>query len=120
MIAESSKGYRRGDCPCCISVDRAHRWQQAFSKHSHKLFPLKENLVDKVWENCPPRVVAPVCIQPLNFSSKSAKDKISDLRGKLGQEKAFAIVVTTLDEVRFICLHLLHRVYIFVNSARFL
>ena len=51
--------------------------------------------------------MAPVYIQPLNFSGKSAKDKISDLRGKLGQEKAFAIVVTTLDEVRFMCLHLL-------------
>ena len=101
--------------PCCISVDTAHRWQQAFSKHGQKLFPLKENLVDKVWENRPPHVVAPVCIQPLNFSGKSAKDKISDLRGKLGQEKAFAIVVTTLDEVRFMCLHLLHCVYISLN-----
>ena len=65
--------------PCCISIDTAHRWQQAFSKHGQKLFPLRENLVDKVWENRLPYVVAPVYIQPLNFLGKSAKDKISDL-----------------------------------------
>jgi Xaa-Pro aminopeptidase len=93
--------------PCCISVDTAHRWQQVFSKHGQKLVSLKENLVDKVWENRPPHVVAPVCIQPLEFTGKSAKDKISELRGKLDQEKAYAIVVTTLDEVGFMCLHLL-------------
>jgi Xaa-Pro aminopeptidase len=87
--------------PCCISVDTAHRWQQVFSKHGQKLVSLKENLVDKVWENRPPHVVAPVCIQPLEFTGKSAKDKISELRGKLDQEKAYAIVVTTLDEVGF-------------------
>jgi hypothetical protein len=92
--------------PCCISVDTAHRWQQAFSKHDQKLVPLKENLVDKVWENRPAHVVAPVCIQPLEFTGRTAKDKICDLRGKLDQEKAFAIVVTTLDEVRFVFLHL--------------
>lgn len=69
------------------------------SKHGQKLVPLKENLVDKVWENRPPHVVAPICIQPLAFTGRTAKDKISDLRGKLGQEKAYAIVVTTLDEV---------------------
>ncbi|KAG0580931.1 hypothetical protein M758_4G214000 [Ceratodon purpureus] len=88
--------------PCCISVDTAHRWQQAFGKHGQKLISLKENLVDKVWENRPPHVVAPVCIQPLEFTGKSAKDKISDLRAKLDQEKAYAIVVTTLDEVAWL------------------
>ena len=56
----------------------------------------------------------------MNFSGKSAKDKISDLRGKLGQEKAFAIIVSTFGEVGFMCLHLLHCVLISVNSARFL
>lgn len=93
--------------PRCISVDTAHRWQQAFSKHGQKLVPLKENLVDTVWESRPPHVVAPVCIQPLGFTGRSAKDKISDLRGKLDQEKAYAIVVTTLDEVRFMFLHIM-------------
>jgi hypothetical protein len=61
--------------------------------------PLKENLVDKIWESRPPHIVAPVCIQPLEFTGRSAKEKISDLREKLCQEKANAIVVTTLDEV---------------------
>jgi Xaa-Pro aminopeptidase len=35
----------------------------------------------------------------LEFTGRSAKEKISELRGKLSQEKASAIVVTALDEV---------------------
>jgi Xaa-Pro aminopeptidase len=93
------KGGNVGIDPCCISVDTAHRWEQAFSKYGQRLVPLKENLVDKIWESRPPHIVAPVCIQPLEFTGRSAKEKISDLREKLCQEKANAIVVTTLDEV---------------------
>lgn len=100
------KGGNVGIDPCCISVDTAHRWEQAFSKYGQKLVPLKENLVDKIWESRPPHIVAPVCIQPLEFTGRSAKEKISDLREKLCQEKANAIVVTTLDEVILVgCVH---------------
>lgn len=56
------KGGNVGIDPCCISVDTAHRWEQAFSKYGQRLVPLNENLVDKIWESRPPHIVAPVCI----------------------------------------------------------
>lgn len=99
MLQNLHKDANVGVDPCCISIDTAHRWEQAFSKNGQKLVALKENLVDKVWENRPAHVVAPVCIQPLEFAGRPAKEKIHDLRGKLVQEKAYAFVVTTLDEV---------------------
>lgn len=85
--------------PSCISVDTAHRWEPAFAKHGQKLVQVQENLVDKIWKNRPVQKVAPVVPHPLEFTGRSAKEKISELRGKLSQEKASAIVVTALDEV---------------------
>ncbi|KAH8975591.1 hypothetical protein BDL97_01G166700 [Sphagnum fallax] len=88
--------------PSCISVDTAHRWEPAFAKHGQKLVQLRENLIDKVWKNRPAQKVAPVVPHPLEFTGRSAKEKISELRGKLSQEKASAIVVTALDEVAWL------------------
>lgn len=93
------KGANVGIDPSCISIDTAHRWEQAFSKHGQKLVPLKENLVDKVWDTRPPEIISPIFIHPLEFTGRTAKEKITELREKLSQEKAFAIVVSTLDEV---------------------
>ncbi|CAK9191787.1 unnamed protein product [Sphagnum troendelagicum] len=88
--------------PSCISVDTAHRWEPAFAKHGQKLVQLQENLIDKIWKNRPAQKVAPVVPHPLEFTGRSAKEKISELRGKLSQEKASAIVVTALDEVAWL------------------
>ncbi|KAJ7535911.1 hypothetical protein O6H91_12G050400 [Diphasiastrum complanatum] len=94
-----SKDSTVGVDPWCISVDTAKRWEQAFAKKEQKLIQLHHNLVDAIWENRPPERIFPVRIQSLKFTGLSAKEKIKDLRSKLAAEKAFAIVISTLDEV---------------------
>ncbi|KAJ7535907.1 hypothetical protein O6H91_12G050400 [Diphasiastrum complanatum] len=93
-----SKDSTVGVDPWCISVDTAKRWEQAFAKKEQKLIQLHHNLVDAIWENRPPERIFPVRIQSLKFTGLSAKEKIKDLRSKLAAEKAFAIVISTLDE----------------------
>ncbi|KAI4386740.1 hypothetical protein MLD38_004647 [Melastoma candidum] len=88
--------------PWCISIDTAQRWEHAFAKKGQKLVQTKTNLVDEAWKNRPPLEANPVVIHPLEFSGRSVADKLSDLRGKLTQEKACGIIVTALDEVAWL------------------
>lgn len=96
------KGATIGVDPWCLSVDTARRWEQAFMKKGQMLVQLERNLVDEVWRDRPLPEMLPICIHPLEFAGRSVQEKIYDLRAKLHQEKAEAIVITALDEVAWI------------------
>ncbi|CAH9085157.1 unnamed protein product [Cuscuta europaea] len=86
----------------CISVETAHKWECAFAKKQQKLIQTTKNLVDEVWKSRPPTEVNPILVHPLEFSGCSVSDKLKDLRRKLVQEKARAIIITGLDEVAWL------------------
>ncbi|XAR57874.1 Xaa-Pro aminopeptidase [Bertholletia excelsa] len=88
--------------PWCISVDTAQRWEHAFAKKQQKLVQTSKNLVDEVWKNRPPVELNPVHIHPLEFAGRSVADKLKDLREKLKEEDARAIIITALDEVAWL------------------
>lgn len=88
--------------PWCISVDTAHRWKQAFLKKGQKLIQLEKNLVDEVWKDRPLAEASPISVHPLELTGRSVKEKLDDLRRKLAQEKAEAIIITALDEVAWL------------------
>ena len=85
--------------PWCISVDTARRWESVFSKKNQKLVQLTSDLVDEVWKDRPEEEILPVSIQHLEFSGRSVSEKLGDLRDKLTQKKAYALIITALDEV---------------------
>ncbi|KAI8030995.1 Aminopeptidase P1 [Camellia lanceoleosa] len=86
----------------CVSVDTAQKWEYAFCKKQQKLVQTSTNLVDKVWKNQPPVEINPVNVHPLEFAGRSVANKLKDLREKLKQEEARAIIITTLDEVAWL------------------
>ncbi|XP_078442040.1 aminopeptidase P1 [Wolffia australiana] len=88
--------------PWCVSVDTARRWESVFIKKRQKLVQLANDLVDEVWKDRPAEEILPVSVQPLEFSGRSVSEKIRNLRGRLSQEKAYAIVITALDEVAWL------------------
>ncbi|KAG5621144.1 hypothetical protein H5410_006362 [Solanum commersonii] len=88
--------------PWCISVDTAQKWECAFAKKQQKLVPTARNLVDEVWKNQPPAETNPLIVHPLEFAGRSVADKLKDLRAKLVQEKARAMIITALDEVAWL------------------
>ncbi|CAM8918820.1 unnamed protein product [Rhodiola kirilowii] len=86
----------------CVSVDTAKTWERAFSRKKQKLIHTSKNLVDEIWSDRPPASINPVIIHPIEFAGKSVTEKLKDLRGKLTQENARGIIVTTLDEVAWL------------------
>ncbi|CAL5324768.1 unnamed protein product [Camellia sinensis] len=86
----------------CVSVDTAQKWEYAFCKKQQKLVQTSTNLVDKVWKNQPPVEINPVNVHPLEFAGRSVANKVKDLREKLKQEEARAIIITALDEVAWL------------------
>lgn len=88
--------------PWCVSVDTAQRWERCFAKNQQKLVQTSINLVDEVWKNRPPAEINPVIVHPLEFAGRSVAEKLKDLRERLVQDKARAIIITGLDEVAWL------------------
>uniref|UniRef100_A0A7N0UB53 Xaa-Pro aminopeptidase P n=1 Tax=Kalanchoe fedtschenkoi TaxID=63787 RepID=A0A7N0UB53_KALFE len=86
----------------CVSVDTAQKWERAFSRKKQKLIHTPNNLVDEIWSDRPPAAINPVVIHPVEFAGKSVTDKLMELRGRLAQENASGIIITTLDEVAWL------------------
>ncbi|XP_057499938.1 aminopeptidase P1-like [Actinidia eriantha] len=88
--------------PWCVSVDTAQKWEHALAKKQQKLVQTCTNLVDEVWKTQPPVQINPVNIHPLEFAGRTVADKLKNLREKLKEEEARAIIITTLDEVAWL------------------
>lgn len=88
-----------GTDPWCVSVETYQRWEQAFLKKKQKLIQLSTNMVDIVWKDRPPAEILPVNIHPPEFAGCTVAEKLKDLRAKLIREKAYGIIISSLDEV---------------------
>ncbi|GAA0151268.1 protease [Lithospermum erythrorhizon] len=86
----------------CVSVDAAKIWEGSFAKKQQKLVQTSSNLIDEVWKSRPQAEINPVVLHLLEFSGRCVADKLNDLREKLRQEKAGAVIFTTLDDVAWI------------------
>lgn len=87
-------------------MDSAQRYEQAFLKKNQTLFQLSSDLVDEVWKDRSPNDATPVIVHPVEFAGRSVAQKMKELREKLQHEKASGIIITALDEVQLIDLHL--------------
>ncbi|KAI5072213.1 hypothetical protein GOP47_0012319 [Adiantum capillus-veneris] len=88
--------------PWCVSVESAQQWQQAFSKKNQRLVQLEKDLIDEVWKDRPQSSVYPVAVHPIQFAGKPSENKLAELRAKLSENKASALVITALDEVAWL------------------
>ncbi|XP_078052902.1 xaa-Pro aminopeptidase ApepP [Augochlora pura] len=69
----------------------------------HCLIPLEENLIDKVWGDEQPAAKGNnVLPQPLQFSGRTAGEKVRLCREEMNKNKAKVLVITALDEVAYI------------------
>jgi Xaa-Pro aminopeptidase len=88
--------------PWTISVETAQNWESAFSNKNQKLIQTETNLVDEVWKDQPLAELNLVNVHPLEFSGRSVAEKLKDLREKLIEGNARAIIVAGLDEVAWL------------------
>ncbi|XP_050682912.1 xaa-Pro aminopeptidase ApepP-like [Leptidea sinapis] len=78
----------------------------ALEKAKMQLIPIANNLVDlarvQLKDPAPERPHNDIIYLPVNYTGKTAGEKISDLRTKMSEKKASALVITALDEVAYV------------------
>ncbi len=78
------------------------RIQEACAKAGATLAPVAENLIDRVWNDRPPRPLAPVTIYPEKFAGRSSAEK-RGLAAKVLQAEGFdAFLHSALDSIAWL------------------
>ncbi|XP_041983568.1 xaa-Pro aminopeptidase ApepP-like [Aricia agestis] len=79
--------------------------QNALTKAKMQLVAVDNNLVDQIRQDMkdppPPRPCNKIMHVPVQYTGKTAGKKIEELREKMKEKKASALVVTALDEVAY-------------------
>lgn len=61
-----------------------------------------EDLVDMVWEGRPELSCQPAFLLDIKYSGKSTADKLIEVRKKMKEEEATALILTTLDDIAWL------------------
>uniref|UniRef100_G1KFD1 X-prolyl aminopeptidase 1 n=1 Tax=Anolis carolinensis TaxID=28377 RepID=G1KFD1_ANOCA len=102
LVSVLPEGSRVGVDPFIIPADQWKRMSKVLKSAGHALLPVKDNLIDAIWTDRPPRPCKPLITLNLNYTGMSWKDKITSLRVKMAERKALWFVVTALDEVAWL------------------
>lgn len=105
LLKNLPAGSNVGVDPRLYSIDEWEQLSKELSTNGSVLTAVKENLVDLIWQDRPPKPRNIVKELPLEFSGKSTKDKLVDVRKELAEANAEYLVISELDEVA--CLWLL-------------
>lgn len=76
---------------------------QAAAEEKHGQTALQWDLVDAIWQERPAVSRQPAFLLPESYSGMSAADKLANIRRQMKQAGADAHLVTTLDDVCWIC-----------------
>ncbi|XP_030343492.1 xaa-Pro aminopeptidase 1 isoform X2 [Strigops habroptila] len=102
LVSVLPEGSKVGVDPFIIPADQWKRMSKALRSAGHDLVPIKENLIDTIWTDCPQRPCKPLITLDLSYTGVSWKDKIASLRSKMAERKVLWFVVTALDEVAWL------------------
>ena len=93
------KGERLGYDPALLTIAEARRYTEACAKVGAKFVPVKDNLIDLIWEDQPARAQQPLFLQPDKFAGKSAKVKLSDISAQLKKTASDAVFLADPSSV---------------------
>uniref|UniRef100_A0A8C0BI24 Xaa-Pro aminopeptidase 1 n=1 Tax=Buteo japonicus TaxID=224669 RepID=A0A8C0BI24_9AVES len=102
LVSVLPEGSKVGVDPFIIPADQWKRMSKALRSAGHDLVPVKENLIDMIWTDCPQRPCKPLITLDLSYTGVSWRDKIVALRSKMAERKVLWFVVTALDEVAWL------------------
>uniref|UniRef100_T1DMF3 Xaa-Pro aminopeptidase 1 n=1 Tax=Crotalus horridus TaxID=35024 RepID=T1DMF3_CROHD len=102
LVSVLPQGSKVGVDPSIIPADQWKRMNKVLKCAGHVLVPVKDNLIDAIWADRPPRPCKPLMTLDLSFTGISWKEKITALRGKMAERKALWFVVTALDDVAWL------------------
>ncbi|XP_018796880.1 PREDICTED: xaa-Pro aminopeptidase 1 [Bactrocera latifrons] len=85
--------------PKLISYRQWKPIQKELKSRDCTLLPIEENLVDLIWKEQPNRKPNPILSLKQKFSGVTVADKWKDVKNKMSDRKACALVITALDEI---------------------
>jgi Xaa-Pro aminopeptidase len=97
-----NKGASVGYDPALHTIKEIERLTEVLSRSGIKLVPVETNPIDASWEDRPKPSAAPLVPHGLEYSGRSAKDKIGDVQDLLKQEKLDAVLLTMLDSIAWL------------------
>lgn len=98
-----SSGSVIGIDPFVHAVSAVKQQQSQWEKKGVHLKFLSRNLIDLVWGNQrPAKPNSEVRVQGIEYAGRSTEDKLKDIRQKLQEQQAEALVVSALDEIMWL------------------
>lgn len=77
------------------------RWQEALKKKSIT-FKEDEDLVGEIWDERPAMPTSEAFLLDVDYAGKSAEDKLKELRDKLAEKDADAMLLASLDDIAWL------------------
>ncbi|XP_043266621.1 xaa-Pro aminopeptidase ApepP-like [Venturia canescens] len=92
-----------GADPNILSYTVWAHMHKALTAAGHRLMPLDENLVDRVWgEDRPAFSLNPIVAHPLIYTGQKSSEKISQCRREMEKNRTNILVIAELDEVAYL------------------
>lgn len=99
LLENLPKNSKVGFDPYLTSMNEYNSLKASLESAGHELIAVEENLVDKVWINKPEPNITPLEPHGLEYSGKPISEKLKDLARELNNQKAGALVLTSLDDI---------------------
>ncbi|CAK9795545.1 Xaa-Pro aminopeptidase 1 [Anthophora quadrimaculata] len=100
---ENRAPVRIGADPTLVSAIDWETWEDELANSSVRLVPVRNNLVDLIWQvgrpNYNPHPAYPL---PDKYSGRAWQDKVHSIRIEMEASKADALVLTALDEIAWL------------------
>uniref|UniRef100_A0A8C6ZMG8 Creatinase N-terminal domain-containing protein n=1 Tax=Nothoprocta perdicaria TaxID=30464 RepID=A0A8C6ZMG8_NOTPE len=77
LVSVLPEGSKVGVDPFIIPADQWKRMSKALKSAGHDLVPVKENLIDTIWVDCPQRPCKPLITLDLNYTGEKLRSKES-------------------------------------------
>lgn len=71
----------------------------AFENEGCSMTPVRQNLIDLVWNGQPPHPRNPIIPLDVKYAGKTVAEKLIEIRAKMKEQNAKVLIVTALDEV---------------------
>jgi Xaa-Pro aminopeptidase len=102
IAGKLGKGAALGYDPSLHTVKEIERLTETLAKSGIKLTPVEPNLIDLIWQDRPKPAATAVVPHGVEYSGRSAQEKIRDVQAVLAAETSDAVLLTLLDSIAWL------------------
>ena len=102
LTAKLPKGGALGYDPSLHTIKEIERLTESLGKAGIRLEPQANNPIDLLWQDRPAPSSSPVVPHGLEFSGRSAAEKIAEVQERLRRDRADAVLLTLLNSVAWL------------------